>query len=449
MTTRERLRAILTISFPMVISQTSETVMMFVDRLFLSRLGKLYLASAMSGGLTSFVFTSIFGGIVGYVNALVAQNYGAGRKDQCARAVTQALYLSLASYPVLLLLLPAARMLFVITGHGPEQIALESAYLQVLMFGSVMFLLRNAITGFFTGTGNTRVVMVANITAMLVNIPSNYVLIFGKLGFPAMGIRGAAYGTLCGSFFALAILGIAYLRTIRLPEFRGKDQWRFSGPLFGRLLRFGAPAGIEMFLNVMAFNLFVQFMHSYGPDVAAAVTITFNWDLVAFVPMLGLGIATTAIVGQHIGAKDFDGARATTFLSLRLGYIYSGSLMLLFVFAARPLVGVFASGFPDPDGDVTRLAVTLLRLASIYTMADSTQLVFAGALRGAGDTAWIMKFSVVVHWIMAAIAILLIRLVHASPVLVWCVFITFVVILGVSMWLRFKSGKWRSLSLIS
>ncbi|MBT3275898.1 MAG: MATE family efflux transporter, partial [Spirochaetales bacterium] len=323
-----------------------------------------------------------------------------------------------------------------------------NTYLQILLLGAVLIVVRMALTGFFAGIGRTKVVMAANITAMLINLPANYLLIFGRAGLPALGIRGAAIGTLCGSFSAFLILFITYLRVSRSEEYRGDGQWRYRPAMMKRLLTFGVPAGLEMFLNVGAFNLFVNLMHTYGPDVAAAVTIAFNWDIVAFIPMLGLGVATTALVARHIGAGDYEGAEQSARLTLLLGYIYSGFMMILFLSGARSLVAVFASGFSDPSGEISRLAIILVRLASLYTLADSTQLIFAGALRGAGDTRWIMRFSVTAHWILAFLAFLLIKIFHASPVMVWCVFIMMVVIMGTSMFLRFRAGKWKNIRLI-
>ena len=446
--TKIRLRRILIIAFPMMISQASESVMLFVGRLFLSRVSKVHLAAAMGGGVTNFMLTSFFAGVVGYVGAIVAQYYGSGQKDRCVLAAAQAVYLSLIAYPVILAFLPFSRFFFQIFSLEAEQVALADIYLRFLLFGSVMLILRNGLTGFFAGIGRTRIVMIANLTAMIVNVPISYLFIFGGLGLPAMGMRGAAIGMLSGNFAGLLILGIAFLMKARSDEFRGSGQWRLDAGILKKLLRFGAPAGSESFLNVGAFNLFVQMMHSYGSNVAAAITISFNWDLVAFIPMLGLGIATTAIIAQDIGAGDHDEARTSTFLILKIALIYGGVMMVLFLAATRPLVLMFSAGFADGSGEVYGLAIVMLRLASLYTVADAVQLIFAGALRGAGDTAWIMRFSVIAHWILAAVSFVLVRFLKAPPVLVWCVFILMIIVLGVSYLLRFRGGKWRNIRLI-
>jgi len=441
-------KVLMTIALPMIVSQASDTVMLFADRLFLSYLGKSYIAASMSGGLTHFVFTSFFIGIVGYVNAIVAQYYGSGQKNQCASSTAQAMYLSLLCFPVLLAIIPPIKYFFQFVGHSSEQILLEFSYFRILMMGAVFTVMRNGLNGFFIGTGRTRVVMIANITGMIVNIPLNYIFIFGKFGFPAMGIEGAALGTICGSLTGLLLLALIYFSKKFHSEYKTRSRLRFSRNLMGRLLRFGFPAGTEMLLNVMAFNIFLQFMHSYGEDVAAAVTITFNWDLVAFVPMIGFSVATTARVGQHIGAGRLEEAKKTTFLALKFAYIYAGVMMCLFIFATSSLISVFTSGFAGNEGEVLSYARVMLRLASLYTLADASQLVLAGALRGAGDTKWVMWISVVLHWILALSSFFLIRYRILSPVGMWLFFIGFVISLGICMFLRFRSEKWKEIRLI-
>ena len=164
--------------------------------------------------------------------------------------------------------------------------------------------------------------------------------------------------------------------------------------------------------------------------------------------MTGLGFATTALVGQNVGAGDHDEARRSAYMALRVGWIYSIVMACLFLFANRPLVSIFASSFAGDTGHIVSLARTMLRLAAIYTLADSAQLVFAGALRGAGDTNWVMRISVTLHWIFTTFAILLIRVFRVNPVTVWIAFIGFVVILGLAIYTRFRGGRWRQIRLI-
>jgi MATE family multidrug resistance protein len=422
--------------------------MLFVDRLFLSRVGKYELAAAMSGSLSSHVLTSFVVGVVGYVTALAAQYHGAGRHEMCARATIQALYLGLASYPILLAFVPLIRYVFVVTGQDPSLGALATVYAQWLLVGSVFVILRTALGSFFVGIGKTRTVMLANILGAVANIPLSYLLIFGKLGLPALGIRGAALGTIGGSLVSLIVLLVYYVRETSRDPFRAPSPLRYVPDLMGRLLRFGVPAGVEPFLNWFAFNVFVQIMHAYGPDTAAAATIAFNWDTVAFVPMLGLGTAATSVIGQHIGAQDHDGAQRSVYLTLRVAVLYSLVMIALFVGLAGPLVSVFASGFQDADGQIAAMAAVMLRLLAIYTIANSSKLVLGGSLRAAGDTTWVMWISIAVHWAMAVGAVLLARAAKVHQFVTWSTLILMNLTHASAVYYRFRTGKWRELTLI-
>ena len=121
--------------------------------------------------------------------------------------------------------------------------------------------------------------------------------------------------------------------------------------------------------------------------------------------------------------------------------------MVLFIAGAGPLVRVFSSGF-SASADVVKMARIFLRLVSLYTVADATNIIFAGSLRGAGDTKWVMRISVIVHWTLALTALLFVRVAHIQPIAVWSLFIGMILILGFSMLFRFRSGKWKSIKLI-
>lgn len=445
---QNRFSKLLVIAFPMVLSQLADTIMLFTDRLMLSSLGPVHLAASMNGGLTSHTISAFFLGLVGYVNAIAAQHYGARQKNECGNAASQAIILSFVSYPLLLLMIIPVKELFRLMGQHPEQLVLSYEYFSTLMIGSIFFVLRSALSGFFLGIGRTKIVLLSSFLGMLVNIPANYIFIFGKFGAPAMGMKGAAYGTICGSAVILAILAAVYFSKKYREEF---NTGRIV-PDFAKLrahLRFGLPAGFEMFLNLIAFNLFIQAMHSYGPVVAAATTITFNWDLVAFIPMIGLSGATTAITGQCIGAGDKKEAEKTAFTALMTAWVYSFTMTFVFVVFTPHLVSVFTSAYSAAEqAAVFPLALTMLKLAALYVIADSANLVFSGALKGAGDTRFAMLISTGLHLVFSSLALVLIYVVKADPLVIWACFIGFIILLGSCMYLRFRSGEWKKFAII-
>ena len=437
------------IAFPIIISNASHTVMLFVDRLFLSRLGKQELAAAMSGGLSSHVLCSFFVGLIGYVSALVAQYYGAKKPRMCGIAIIQAFYLGIISYPILICFIPIIKYVFIFAKQEPLLTDFASTYARTLLAGSIFLIIRTAAGSFFVGIGKTKIVMIANLTAALVNIPLNYVLIFGKFGFPAMAIQGAALGTVFASGISCIILLGSYLKEISQFPYRTKNLLKIRVPIIKRLLLFGLPAGISPFLNWFAFNIFVQLMHSYGPNTAAAATIAFNWDTVVFLPMLGLGITARTVVGQSIGAKDLDGAQRLTYLIMRISIIYAIAMMTLFIGLTDFLTSVFVSGFQDTSGQVQNMANIMLRLLALYTLANSCKLVLGGALRAAGDTTWTMWVSITIHWTMAISVVILIHFLKVNQYMAWSTLIIMNNIDFISLMCRFRTGEWRRIKLIS
>ncbi|NLF19216.1 MAG: MATE family efflux transporter [Lentisphaerae bacterium] len=442
-------RQILSIAVPMFISQAADTLMMFASRFFLARVGQEHMAAALSGGITAFMCFTFFIGVIGYGNALVAQYLGSGQRQTCGLAAAQGVFLAVLSYPVILLVSPAGLWLMRSSGHEPVQRALEAEYYRILILFAVFPLLRAAFGSFFSGIGRTRVVMLANGIGMAVNILLNYVLVLGSWGFPALGLRGAAIGSIAASMISVGILAAAYLSQAFRHDYGTLAGLRWNRDVFLQLLRFGLPSGLELFLNVTAFTLFVQFMHSYGRDVAAAVTITFNWDLVAFSPLLGMSVATMSLVGRYMGARRPDLAERSAYSGMKASLWYTTIIFVLFLAVPEALAGLFTPGGAGAHVDaIMSQAVFMIRLASIYLLSDAVLLVFGGALRGAGDTRWAMVTSVTCNWVLTIACWVLIRVVKASPEVAWIVFVGMITVTGGIFLARFRGGRWKALRVL-
>jgi MATE family multidrug resistance protein len=443
------MQELLAVALPMVVSNSCETLMMFTNRVFLSWVRPEYMSAAMGGGLTAFMFMTFFIGLTGYSTALVAQHLGAGQPRRCPAVAGQALLISLLAYPLLLLCLPLGHRMFAAAHLAPQQLGPQREYFNILMYGSVIGLLRTSLSGFFSGLGRTRVVMAATGLAMSVSVVVSYVLVFGHLGFPAMGVRGAALATVTGSFAGLVALAVAYFGPANRREFGVIAGLRPDPALLRRLLRFGAPSGLEFFLNILAFNFLVQTFHSYGVAEAAAMTIAFSWDMVSFVPLLGVNIGVISLVGRYMGARDPDTAHRATLSGLKMALAYSICTFALFGLFPQPLVEIFRSRQEVAAFDEVRpLAVFMVRLVALYVMADAVGIVFGGALRGAGDTFRTMLLTVSGHWALALAGLVLVRVVHASPRLTWSVVVVLVMSLGAVLYLRYRTGRWRTIRVV-
>lgn len=437
------------IALPMVVSSACETAMTFTDRLFLSRLGPVQMAAAMGGGLTCFTMTTFFLGLTGYTTALSAQYYGRQDYPRCAISAAQAFWIALFGYPIILAAKPVAHMLFDLLAIPEIQKTYQIAYFDILLYGTLLSLCRNVLSSFFSGIGKTAVVMVASATSMAVNIMVNYILIFGKLGFPALGIYGAAIGTLIGSGCGLAVLAASYFAPANRARFAVLNSFQWDGVVMKKLLRFGYPAGLEFFLNLLAFNIVVLMFHAQGPATSAAITIVFNWDMVSFVPLIGINVGVTSLVGRFMGASQPQTAHRATLSGLKLAWVYSGCTMVAFAFFAPWLVQIFHPSGNDPVfTEAFPQAVAMLRLAALYVTTDAMFLVFSGALRGAGDTFWAMTMSVSFHWSLVILLAIALYIFHFSAFWAWFVLCGVFMIFSIVFYLRYRSGKWKNIRVI-
>ncbi len=443
------MREVLAIALPMVVSHACDTVMMFTDRLFLSKLGSEEMNASMAGGLTCYMMMTFFLGLTGYSTALVAQYLGAGRKDRCAIATTQAMLIALTAYPLILLARPLVYLAFAKTEISPEQLGPQIEYFDIVIYATVIGLLRNCMSSFFSGIGRTRIVMVSAVTAMLANVGMNYILIFGKFGFPALGIRGAAYGTIIGGCVGLGVLLTTYLTGETRRTYRVWQSLRFDREAMAKLLRFGYPAGIEMFLNLMAFSTMIMAFHSHSRATATAVTVMFNWDMVSFIPLIGIQIGVMSLVGRYMGAASPDIAHRSAMSGLKCGWLYSIIILVLFVFFPRNLVEVFRPEQVDAIfHEAAPIAVRMIRIASIYVMLEAVVVVFSGTLRGAGDTFWAMCVSVAIHWLMLGILVIMLYVLRVSPEVAWLGVVAAFLSFSYVFYRRFRSGKWRTIRVV-
>lgn len=440
---------LLTIALPMVVSQACETLMMFTDRLFLARLGPEYMSASMGGGITAFMFMTFFMGLTGYSNALVAQHLGAGQPKRCGAIATQAALLSVLAWPIVLLCIPVGYLLFSINGIAPEQLGPQREFYTILMVGAVIGLVRNSLASFFSGIGRTRIVMVSSAVALAVNAGVAYVLIFGKFGFPEWGIRGAAVAALAGSTAGAVVLLAKYLSPGIRHAYGVIEELRYDRELMMKLIRLGSPSGLEFFLNIMAFNMIVMSFHSYGVVAASSMTITLNWDMASFIPLVGVGIGVTSLVGRYMGAGLPDTAHTAAMSGVKVASAYVCCTFTAFCLLPTVMVAVFNPPDHNPHhAEIATLATFMVRVMVLYLFADAMAIVFSSALRGAGDTFWTMVFSVTGHWAMALATILLVRWMGVGPRTAWCAFVVLVFGLATIFFLRYRSGAWRKLKVV-
>jgi MATE family multidrug resistance protein len=439
---RDTLVELLQLSLPMVVSQGAFAVMVFCDRLFMSQIDAVHMAAALGGGVASFFCISLFVGILSYANALVAQYLGAEEKHKCSRVVSQGFLLALMAVPILAIAAFYVGDLFAAMDHDPRQVVLERSYFFILMWGSLFNLIKICIASYFSGIGRTRVVMISDVAGVALNIPLSYCLVFGKLGLPAMGIEGAAWGTIIASLLSLVLFARFYMERGNRQDFSVLQSFHFDRKIMSRYVRLGFPSGFELFMNVACFNLFLLMFQSYGIIQGASAAIVFNWDMLSFVPMLGLHIGVISLIGRFVGANDMRKADEVIAAGFFVALGYSFILAVTFIFFRTELIGFLAGSGPERADIIQLGGFMMLGLAS-YVMADACILIAGAVLRGAGDTRWLMTTSICLHLLMLIAQYFIIIEYQLGERTSWVAFVLMILMIAVVYVGRLRGNVWR------
>ena len=439
------IKPMMQIAFPLMISTSTVAIMLFIDRLYLRQVSQEAMNASLSGGFTSFAFQSFFIGIIGFSTALVAQNYGARQFHNCPRVLTQTIVFSCCSVPLILALIPAGRWVLAIVGLSDGEVLQAQTYLTILMAGTGLDLFRNSLNSYFGGLGQTKVVLLATFVMAIANVSANYILIFGKLGFPALGIEGAAYGTIFAWFTGLVTLCVVYLKQIRFPEYQLLSSFQFDLEILKKLVRFGFASGLEIALLIFAIDLMILTLKSYGADVSTAITVGLTWIQTLHIPVIGLEIGTMSLVGRFIGARDTDSVSDSVFSGLLLASSYASIAALAFLFATDTMVLMFLES--DSSKATLNLAIWGTQLNAFIIFVISWSGILGGALRGAGDTYGAMTIFATFWWFQFFLMFILVRLVKLGPDDVLAIHIFSSPLLLIAMMIRFRSGVWRKFDL--
>jgi len=441
-------REMLVLSIPLILSTASWSIQQFVDRMFLSWYSQDALAASMPAGILNFAIICAFIGTAGYAGTFIAQYVGAKRENRVGTVIVHSFYISLAGALFLIALAPFSDQLFAFIGHDPVVAKQESIYFRILCYGGIAPILSSAFAGFYTGQGKNWPVMWINVATTVINLVLDYFMIFGIGPFPEMGIAGAAWATVIAGYSSLAIYLVLMLTGRGRIRFGFTKAALWDRSFMIRFLKFGVPSGIHFFLEIMGFTIFLLLLGRIGVQELAATNIAFNINSLAFMPIVGLGMAVTMVVGRYIGEGAPDKAERATNSATELAIIWNGILGALYVLF--PLV--FIEFFRSPDASFAGTAavgVILLRFVALYSILDGINIVYASAIKGAGDTRFVMINGLLLSLGVLVIPTLMyIELFRGGIYGSWGIITFYIMLLGVIHYLRFRSGKWRSMQVI-
>jgi MATE family multidrug resistance protein len=442
-------REVLVIAVPLVVSTISWTLMHFIDRTFLMWFSTDTMAAAMPAGSISFTTICLGMGIASYVNTFVAQYHGARQHDRIGTIVWQGVWVGIGCIPIFLLLHWLSPRLFEQVGHAPQIARLESDYFRVLMFGAGAVVISAALSSFFSGRGETIVVMIVTGLAAVMNIGLDYIWIFGKFGFAPGGIKGAGAATVVSEWMkALMYFGLI-LYWDRDGIYRVWRGCRLDIDLLKRLIWFGGPNGLQMFVEMLAFSCYLLLVGQLGELELAATGLAFNVNALAFVPLIGLGVAVSTLVGNQIGQRRADLAARATWTSLTMALIYSGVMGLLYLLVPDAFLWLHREGAdPTEFKQLRDITVVLLRFVAAYCLLDAIQIVFASAIKGAGDTRFVLLATICLSPMPIVLGWCGINLWDWGLNQFWLLVTAWITALGLVYSARFLQGKWRTMSVI-
>lgn len=443
------LKAILRLALPLATAQLGQAMMSLTDTAIVGRTHPAELAGVALGNSIYFtVFVLCMGAVIG-MEPIVSQAVGACDDLRARRGLRQGLALAgLVAVPGTLLISLVLELLPHL-GLEPEIVTPTQHYVVGRLPGLLPSLAFLALRGYLQAYNVTRPAVVATVVGVLVNVPADFVLVLGDDGLIAMGGRAAGISPLgaAGAGMATAIVNVAQMLVLLRPVHRLRDasdgrnrRERLRAALMQRdellrIVRVGTPMGMQFAFEVAFFSSVSFLMGTMGALPLAAHQVALTLATIPFHACLGIGSATSVVVGQRIGAADSRGAARAGYAGMGVGLLFMALSGLVFLLFPAALVRLCTD-----DATVESTATVLVRIAGFFALSDGVQAVASGALRGAGDTLWPFAIHLTAHWVIGMpTALLLAYALHLDAVGLWWGLTTGLTVSAGALALRFRS----------
>jgi MATE family multidrug resistance protein len=444
---RAPLRTLLALAAPMVLARASQSVITFADAIQVKHLGKGAIAATATGGLNVLGFVILPMGTVFIVQSFVSQLAGRGERDHAQRFAWYGLAIALASGLVALAAIPALAPLLELTDFSREVKDSMASYMDIRMLSVTAVVATEAIGNWYGGLGNTWMQMIAGMITMVSAVFFNWVFIDGHLGAPALGVDGAAVGSVIASWLGFLFLAIALWRSWGGAPKRPRPLGLSRRELV-RVVRFGLPNGINWFVEFAAFQLFVNgVLASLGDDAVAALNVVIAVNSIAFMPAFGLASAGAILAGVSIGRGERDTVWPQVKLTLTCTAIWMVTISSIYVAFPERVLSIFA---PDHDaGQLVAIGSGMLVFSALWQVFDAVGITLTETLRAAGDTAWTATARLVLAWVVfTPAAWVIVRYANGGPNGAMACLVAYLALLSAALAWRFRSGAWKRIELI-
>ncbi len=441
------------VAWPLILMNTSNTVMMVVNRWFLAIKSTADVTAAVPAGQFFFTMMSFFLITTTFTATLVAQNYGKDDKVGCVKSTWAGFYFGLIVAGTVGILLPffgAWLIHTVSTGTAPDIVERQVDYFVAMSPCAGLACIETAFLSFFTGRGQTKIVGAIKVGACLISIPLNYIFIFGMFGLPQFGIIGAGLAATTASLFSVAAAALYYFYYDQ-GDYPTRRYRNFDWERILRLVKFGAPAGLQTCIRNSAFAIVLMLVGQLGKEQAAALSIAMIIHFIGGMPIIGMLDATSVVTGKYIGKRRLLVAERVIWRSLRILYIYMLLAGIMYLAIPETMMRLFNS--QDTSGidfeEVIHQGRLLLAVMFVGNLLDGLRFLLMGALRGAGDTRIPLLFSICTSWfIQLPGSIFLIKHLQAPAWAVWCWLVFYVIIDALLLVWRRNSGAWKKIEIV-
>lgn len=393
---RRELRSMLQLAWPVVLAEVGWVLMGIVDTIMVGPLGPAAIGAVGAGTiLYMLVIMPGFGTLLA-LDTFVSQSFGAGRIDDCHRWLFAGLQLAGVMTVVLMALAFGLVALLPALAFHPDVLALIQPYMAQLVWSTPPLLAYVVFRRYLQAMNVVRPVTIALIVANLVNLAANWVLVYGRYGFPALGVVGSAYATVFSRLgLALVLFAVIFYRERQRPSGLRDVPFVIDWTRMWSIVRLGLPAAGQIVLEVGVFATAAALAGRIAPTSVAAYQIVLNIAGLVFMIPFGISSAAAVRVGQAVGRRDPHGVRVAGWAALALATAVMLTSATLFATLPRPLVQIFTT-----DSAVVELGARLLMIAVVFQLFDGVQTVATGALRGLGDTHTPMVWNLAGHWLV-------------------------------------------------
>ena len=441
---------VLKIALPVLVELFLGTLFGMIDMMMLGRIKNPQIAAASIAavGITNqplFIGLSLVQALNVGGTAMVARYVGSKKYDRIETVIKHVVLLNLVLLVIPLFILG---MLFTenIMGFlGAEQDAIQVGhnYFKVIMIGFIFQAFNLSISAVLRGIGDTKTPMKINLKANMVNVIGNALLIYGLLGFPKLGVTGAGISTCLSQIIASIFLGRYILKTDSVVKVNLKNPFKYDKNIIYNLIKIGVPASLEQIAFRVGVLLFVKMVASLGTVAFATHQICLNILGLSFTPGQAFGIAASSLVGKSLGANELYEAENYIKQSRKIGSIISTTMAVLFFFFGAQIVSLYTQ-----DPEIIKSASTILKVIAFVQPFQSSQLIIAGGLRGAGDTVWTLVATFVGVLILRVLfAYLFVNVLGMGLIGAWIAMFVDQFARWVVIYIRFRTGKWKYISI--